>query len=404
MTSFQSVQRLMGAILLVAGCCIGAGMLGLPLVTATAGFFPSAAAFIVSWLFMASTGLLLLETNLWFGQGINLMTLTNRTLGRKAEILVALLFSFLFYCLMVAYLGGGGALISEGMEHIFSLPIDPYLGSLALVGVFGIVIFFGTRQVDLLNRLLMAGLGMSYAALVFTGAPCCKPSNLTYTSWSHAIFALPAMIISFGFHNLIPSLTDYLEGNARQLRIAVLAGSAIPLVIYLIWEGVILGMIPPTTDLQGAIDSGTMVTTLLRDAGGNSHVVGLMRAFAFFALVTSFLAVALSFVDFLSDGLKVKKTVRGSLFLVSLVLLPPLVFAYIYPAIFLKALNYAGAFGAVILFGIIPILMVWQGRYTKGRTEKPLVPGGKFTLVVLGGFALFIFLMQLTLELGVTVK
>lgn len=395
MSSFQKVT---GATLLVAGCCIGAGMLGLPLVTATAGFFPSLVAFVVSWLFMASTGLLLLETNLWFGngiQGINLMTLTQKTLGNTAKIVVALLFSFLFYCLMVAYLGGGGALISEG------LGIQPYLGSLLLVAVFGVVIFFGTHQVDLLNRLLMAGLAVSYAGLVMAGVPCCKGENLAHASWGNAMFALPAMIISFGFHNLIPSLTDYLKGNERHLRIAILVGSAIPLVIYLLWEGIILGILPHGEVTQGAIDSGAMVTTLLKDAVGNSYVVDLMRAFAFFALVTSFLAVAMSFVDFLSDGLKVKKTVKGSLFLVSLVLLPPLVFAYIYPDIFLKALNYAGAFGAVILFGIIPILMVWQGRYSKGRMERPLVPGGKAALVLLGGFALFIFLMQLTLELGV---
>lgn len=391
MSSFQKVT---GAVLLVAGCCTGAGMLGLPLVTATAGFFPSLIAFIVSWLFMAATGLLLLETNLWFGQGINLMTLTQKTLGNKAKILVALLFSFLFYCLNVAYLGGGGALISEG------LGIAPYIGSLLLVAVFGVVIFFGTHQVDLLNRFLMAGLAVSYAGLVLAGVPCCKGENLTHAAWGSAIFALPAMIISFGFHNLVPSLTDYLEGNERHLRIAIIAGSAIPLAIYLLWEGIILGLLPPGEVTQGAIDSGAMVTTLLQKAVGNSYIVDLMRAFAFFALVTSFLAVALSFVDFLADGLKVKKTVSGSLFLVSLVLLPPLVFSYIYPDIFLKALNYAGAFGAVILFGIIPILMVWQGRYSKGRTERPLVPGGKATLVVLGAFAIFIFLMQLTLELG----
>lgn len=392
-----SFQKVTGAVLLVAGCCIGAGMLGLPLVTAAAGFFPSLVAFLVSWLFMVATGLLLLEANLWFGKeikGINLMTLTQKTLGRKAEIFVALLFSFLFYCLMVAYLGGGGALISE----IFG--IAPYFGSLILVAVFGVVIFFGTKQVDLLNRFLMAGLAVSYAGLVFAGVPCCRAENLSHASWGSAIFALPAMIISFGFHNLVPSLTDYLEGNERHLRIAILAGSAIALVVYLLWEGIVLGILPPR-EVTEKVAEGAMVTTLLHNAVGNSYVLDLMRAFAFFALVTSFLAVALSFVDFLSDGLKVEKTVKGSLFLVSLVLLPPLVFAYIYPDIFLKALNYAGAFGAVILFGIIPILMVWQGRYAKGRIERPLVPGGKPVLALLGAFALFIFLMQLTLELGV---
>ncbi len=34
-------NNLLGGILLIAGCCIGAGMLGLPVLSALAGFTPS---------------------------------------------------------------------------------------------------------------------------------------------------------------------------------------------------------------------------------------------------------------------------------------------------------------------------------------------------------------------------
>ena len=74
--------------------------------------------------------------------------------------------------------------------------------------------------------------------------------------------------------------------------------------------------------------------------------------------------------------------------------------AVTYPKIFLQALNYAGAFGAVILFGIIPALMVWTGRYRKKLTEKPLVPGGRVVLVLVILFASAVFLLQLLKELG----
>ncbi len=53
----------LGGVLLVTGCCIGAGMLGLPVMSALTGFYPTLAMFIVGWLFMAVTGLLLLEVN-----------------------------------------------------------------------------------------------------------------------------------------------------------------------------------------------------------------------------------------------------------------------------------------------------------------------------------------------------
>lgn len=399
--SLKKSQRVLGAVLLVAGCCIGAGMLGLPLVTMTAGFLPTVVAFIISWAFMATTGLLLLEANLWFSQGVNLITLAEKTLGKTARTLVLFLFLFLFYCLMVAYLSGGGALISELAVQLFGIVLEPYYASIVMVALFGFVVFLGARDVDLVNRFLMAGLAVSYAVLMGLGIPHVKLSGMSEGVWKYAFPALPAMIISFGYHNLVPTLTTYLEGNVRHLRIAILAGSFIPLVIYLLWEGMILGILPKNGELQSAVDAGAMVTSLLRQTVGSSRVVEWMQAFAFFSLLTSFMPVGLSFVDFLADGLKMKKNNRGSLFLVSLVFLPPLIFSYFYPALFLTALNYAGAFGAVVLFGIIPVAMAWKGRYVEMRQGERLVPGGKPVLLLIAGFAGFVFLMQLINELGV---
>ena len=401
MLTFMHANRLLGAILMVSGCCIGAGMLGLPLVTATAGFFPTIAAFLISWVFMLGTGLLLLEVNLWFGKGVNLMTLAERTLGRWTRLFIACLFAFLFYCLMVAYLAGGGILITEYAEQLVGVSLHAYLGSMILVILFGAVVFLGTHSVDLFNRFLMLGVALSYAGLIAFGLPHIDRGNLVNSQWGYVLPALPAMIISFGFHNLVPSLTDYLEGNARQLRLAICLGSAIPLVVYLLWDTVILGILPSGGATQEAIDSGAMVTSLLRDVAGVTFIAHLMQAFAFFALVTSFLTVSLSFVDFLADGLGVKKTASGSLLLVGLVLVPPSIFTFLYPSIFLDALNYAGAFGAVILFGIFPVVMAWKGRYIDKRVGARLVPGGKVSLMLLGVFAVFIFFMQLKIELGV---
>ena len=87
----------LGSALLVAGCCVGAGMLGVPVLTASTGFLPSLALFVVVWLFMATTGLLLVEVNLWFGDGAGLVTMAERTLGRAGKIFTWGLFLFLFY-------------------------------------------------------------------------------------------------------------------------------------------------------------------------------------------------------------------------------------------------------------------------------------------------------------------
>jgi tyrosine-specific transport protein len=119
--------------------------------------------------------------------------------------------------------------------------------------------------------------------------------------------------------------------------------------------------------------------------------------FAFFALVTSFIGVAIGLVDFLADGFKIKKDFSGKLLLCLMVFLPPLAIASAYPHIFLQALDLAGGYGCAILLGLFPILMVWSARYRLGWDSKQLVPGGKWMLIILGIFVVFEILFEVKL-------
>lgn len=385
---------LLGGILLIAGCCIGAGMLGLPVLSAQAGFQPSLIIFFICWFFMVSTGLLLLEVNLWYGEGISLITMAERTLGKGGKIVSWLVFLFLFYSLMVAYIAASGSLITDFMRETVGLYLYPSIGSLLFCFLFGVLLYLGTGAVDWFNRLLMLGLILSYVCLVFVGASHVQPQLLQHHHWKAATAVIPAVIVSFGFHNLVPSLTTYFDCRVKPLKLSIILGSLIPLFIYLLWEWIILGIVP-LQEFQLALDQGEIATEALKNAVGASWVVDVAQAFAFFAIITSFLGVALSFVDFLADGLKINKTPQGKVMLALLVLIPPFICTLVYPTIFLIALNTAGGFGAVILFGILPALMVWKGRYTQKLGLPQLVPGGKPFLIAVMGFATWVIILQL---------
>ncbi len=367
MNNKQSSGSLFGGILLISGCCIGAGMLGVPVLSAVAGFKPSIAMLLVGWLFMLCTGLLLLEVNLWFSDDVSIISMAGRSLGFWGKAVGWIGFLFLFYTLMVAYISGSGQLIADFSSALTPYRMAPWLGSLILSIVFAIFLYLGTRAVDYFNRWMMVGLILSYLGLVALGLPHVEMERLGHQEWSLAFLMLPTMIISFGYHNLIPSLTTYFAGDTRKLRTAVIVGSAIPLLIYLVWEFLILGLIPleGTGGFREGLDQGDLATQLLKGAVGGSWVPTLALYFSFFAIVSSLIGVGLSFVDFLADGLHIKKTAKGKFILCIAVILPPFLFAIIYPKIFLTALNYAGAFGAVVLFGLLPALMVWSGRYYK---------------------------------------
>lgn len=392
-----SKGRIFGAVLLVAGCCIGAGMLGLPVLSAEAGFQPSLFMFVVCWLFMLTTSFLLLEVNLWLKDDVSIVSMAEHSLGRAGKISSWVVYLFLFYCLMVAYAAGSGALVADFTSELIGVEAPHWVGSLLTSLLFGMLIYSGTHAVDKFNRFLMFGLIISYMILVVMGAVYVNSAYLAHHDWTKVTSVIPIMVICFGYHNLVPSLTTYLKRDVRALKQTFFFGSTIPLLAYLLWEWLILGIVPldGPGGFREALGKGEMATEALRSVVGSSWVLTIAESFAFFAIITSFLGVALSFVDFLADGMKIKKTVNGKAILCLMALFPPFVCAIAYPTIFLSALNYAGGFGAVILFGLLPALMVWQGRYKKKIEMPHLVPGGKPVLCLVMLFAIVVMGLQI---------
>ena len=156
----------LGGILLIAGSCIGAGMLALPVITGIGGFVPSVFMFVFAWIFMTSTGLLLLEANLALGHNLSLISIAERTLGKGGKILCWVLFIFLFYSLSIAYIAASGSILQSIIADLFVLEFPVWAGSFLFTGIFAVVLYVGTRPVDYVNRLLMFGLVATYFILV----------------------------------------------------------------------------------------------------------------------------------------------------------------------------------------------------------------------------------------------
>src|ERR1700722_1114498 len=156
----------LGGILLIAGSCIGAGMLALPVITGLSGFVPSVVMLILAWLFMTLTSFLLLEANLAIGHNLSLISIAEKTLGKGGKILCWLLFIFLFYSLSIAYIAASGSILQSIIADLFEYNLPDWIGSLFFSLAFGIVLYTGTRHVDYLNRVLMLGLVVTYGLLV----------------------------------------------------------------------------------------------------------------------------------------------------------------------------------------------------------------------------------------------
>lgn len=373
--------------LLVAGTSIGGGMLALPIETGLSGFFPSVLVYFLCWGLMTCTGLLFLEVALSMKKESNIVTMAEQTLGIGGKIFSWCLYLFLFYSLTLAYISGCGNLLAQAFPSIIPAKWGPFL----FVLFFGPMIYAGTRIVGKVNAVMMIGLAISYLTFVVLGAPNVKVEKLLETDWSLALMGLPVAFTAFAYQGIIPTLVNYMGHDEKKTRKAIIIGSSIPFLTYIVWQALILGIVPRfgPGSLAEALSNNDNAVHPLRNFLHNPSVYIVGQYFAFFALVTSFFGVTLGLFDFLADGLKIEKTPVGKIVLSGIVFVPPLIVSLYNPNLFLVALNYAGGFGCALLLGLLPILMVWKRRYVKGMHTSYALPGGKVLLACLATFVVF---------------
>ena len=391
MRIFHSLEHVLGGSFLIAGTTIGVGMLALPIATGEAGFLPSISIYFLCWLFMLCTGLLLLEVCQWMPKDSNLITMAHKLFGPWGKGLCWAVYLFLFITVMIAHVAGGGDVLSQLTQGI----MPRWASALIYVAVFSPVVYLGTNSVDRLNLILMSGVVISYLLFIGFSYDHVNINMLSRGEWSKAWLAIPILFTAFTYQVIIPTLMTYMQRDVKKVRLSIILGTTIPLVVYLIWEMLILGIVP-LNDLKQASVLGQTAIWPLQKITGKATIFNIGKAFAFFTLTTSYIALSLAYLDFLADGLNVKKKGIRKIFLCFLVFLPPTVIALTYPHIFLTALSYAGGYSCAILFGLFPPTMVWIGRYIKKypKAEKRL-PGGRAMLCLL----IFFILLELGIEL-----
>lgn len=390
-------SRYFGAILLVAGTTIGVGMLGLPITTGFSGFFPSLLLFFLCWVYMLFSGFYFVDVNCAIEGDVNFLTMAERRLGPWGRALGWVVYLLLLYSLVAAYISASAPLFSHTFDRLFELHLPVGGAKFLLPLFFGGFIYLGTRGVDIVNRILMTGLVISYIVLIIL-----LPSHIDFTflehfEWTPFMYAAPIVLTAFGYHIIIPSLTAYIGHDRKGLYTVIIIGSSIALIVNIIWQFLIMGVIPLTgaNSLSHAWKEGIPITTSLASIVDSPLLKAGTYFFSFFAIITSFLGVSLSLADFLTDGLKLKKSWEGRLIAILLTFIPPLIFVYSYERGFLLALEYAGAFVAILLV-FLPAAMAW----TLKKPKFYQTIGGRILIASSMLFAAVIVIVNLLIRWG----
>ncbi|XP_042002042.1 tyrosine-specific transport protein isoform X1 [Salvia splendens] len=385
---------LSSSIFLVAGTTIGAGILAIPAVTQESGFLASAVTCIICWIFMVTTGLLIAEVNVntmrkLGSGGVSLVSMAMRTLGNAGVQVTCWSYIFIHYALLVAYV----ARSSEILTNFLGIPIWETATLFSIL--FGGLCYFGSQGIiGAVNGALVICIIASFVALVVVASGDLHWDFLLKANLEAAPKSIPIIALSFVYQNVVPVLCTNLEGDLSKVRTAIVGGTAIPLGLFLIWNAVILGIIPtPETGSDTFVDP----LQLLRST---NEVVGpIVDVFSVLAIATSYIGFVLGLSNFLADLLKLENGENRALPYV-LTLVPPLILSLLDPEIFFKALDFAGTYGVLVLFGVLPAAMSWSDRYS-GSSETPtLVPGGKVTLSLVTAGSALVILTEILENLG----
>lgn len=389
-------SALIGAFL-VSGTCIGGGMLVLPVQTSFAGFWLSALGLVICWAFMTYTGLLLAEATLWIRNESHFASLSRILIGRGARILSLIIYLFMNYASLVAYTSGGADLFNLFSTALFGHELSYGMNCLLFTLFFGTFVYFGAHFIGRMNVAFVTALALAYFGLVAYGSHQISLENLAFRpAWGASTQILSMILATFSYQMIVPSLCHQMQYDPRLIRKAILWGTTIPLIVYIVWIGVIHGAVPleGPHGLREAWTLGISATKQLQALSKNTALTLLSNVFAFIAIVTSYFGLSLALFYFLKDCLNELKVNLSRFSIVLGTIVPTLLLALFFPRALLQCLDISGGFGDTVLSGLLPIAMVWMGRYRAGYTSSYYVPGGKPALLLSAAFYLYIFAIQ----------
>lgn len=343
---------------------------------------------------MVVGALYVLEMTQWFPPGANMISVSHAALGKWGEIVAWIVYMFLCYALISAYIAGGGDIIRY-FFHLAGIKIAGSFTGIIFILFIGCAVYKGVKSIDLINRGLMACKFTALFMIIFLIAPHIETQNLFTGNPRYVASAISISITSFGFSLVVPSLYDYFKGNVKKMKRIIYIGSMIPLVCYILWMLVIMGSVPSTGEngLLSILKSGDATSGLMIGIEKFLEVKSITTISRFFisvCVLTSFLGVSLALSDFFVDACKLKKDRPGRIKKCMLTFIPPLGIVIFYPKIFVIALSYAGLF-VIIQQIILPACIIWRGRYVLEIAKGYKVPGGKKGLIATFVIGIIVF-------------
>jgi tyrosine-specific transport protein len=396
------------ASLLIAGTTVGGGFLALPqtVVVPLGGFPVSALALLTVWVFLLAVSWILCQSIVQCHAdtgrvGLGIVYLAQRTLGAGSVTLALLV--MLTEATLVSQLSRAGILFANSG----SSSLRSYKAGCAIAALSAAVVSFGgdcynNNNDDDDKKKLATNFNAALTTIFLVAAVLLFAAGQSAADWSRCLQqtaatttftflgsiakATPTMLQLLVYGEILPNLCRMLHYNASSIRVALVIGSAIPLVLLTGWAALGVALLPPTTALLSAVTStggggGVDPVTVLLQSGGavQSRLYVLAVAAIGTTILGSYLALESVYQDVFSGSSMTAENrwwwlkQRPLLAKVLAIVVPPLAIACASPSIFFKAIDFAGAYPLLLLYGVISPLIYVRTNNNNSKETKSFV-------------------------------
>lgn len=338
---YKKAATLSEAVFLITGVTIGAGILGLPYAIAQVGLG-------IGLIYIVALGVVMLLLNLMIGEVVaetkkplQIAGLAEVYIGRWAGYLLVITTIIGSYGALVAYVVGEG----ETLQQI--LGGNNFWWSILFWVIGSVIVWRGLETAKRTQTIMGLGVIGIIILLSLFILPHGSGKNISYTNWTQLFF--PFGVILFALHGApaIAEVKALLPGQPRTFRKALIIGTIIPIIVYLLFVTAVVSI--------GGMGTAEIATITLGTRFGRGVILA-SNIFAIIAMGTAYVGLGIALKQTFTWDLKWSQRISN----IATIGIPIVLFILGLRS-FITIINVVGGV-FISLEAILTIVIYWRAR------------------------------------------
>ncbi|MFH0831981.1 MAG: aromatic amino acid transport family protein [archaeon] len=366
------------AVATLIGTIIGAGVLAIPYAISKAGFLTGlmilAVLAFASILVYLYVGEVVLRTK----GNFQLSGYARKYLGNIGGSLMAFTMIFGIYGALIAYIIGVGdslaALFSTNQINFLQFSMSSNIFFSLLFFIFAsLVVYRGMKMVGMSEMIMSSIVVVLLLAISVLAFPGMRISNLASFDISKVFLPYGVILFALSGAVAIPEIKEQLSSNRKQLRKAIIIGVMVPVVLYLLFSLVTVGVC--------GIGTTEIATVCLGQRFGSASFL-MGNLFAILAMTTSFLSLGFGLKEMYKYDYRIKHFFSWILACVVPLIFFFLLVKFLPQETFYRTISLSGGI-TMTLEGILVVLMHNKAKWHGERKPEFSIKRSKIISAVL---------------------